>query len=116
MQLCVNCFDKLKLECKKHNLLQFMATDGAEILRRVSDLADKGVVTPENFDPVLAADLAIKQQFMVTTGEAYNGGCVLCAIDLECPSMSQNWIKGAVLDQLEIAKHIGVLPETGVIH
>jgi hypothetical protein len=115
MQLCVHHFDLLKVECKKHDLLQFMATDGAKILMNASRLLENGgVPTAEAFDPVMQASFAIDKQFIEKTGSPIGPyACPLCDLDKSRPGTAKNWIEGVVADQLEVAQELGLLPKVG---
>lgn len=111
MKCCQDHWDKLRRAVKDSGMDHLVAQSGeaaAESLVRQL----KGNSDNRDFDPLMGANWAIMAAYTRDVGLAgmFSDVCPLCEVERSKAGLAENWINGAVEDQLSAARSIGLMP------
>jgi hypothetical protein len=122
MKLCQECWNKLKQAVDERGLSNLIAKNGEVAASQIAEQLTTGS-TPTNYDPLMAANMAIWSESLRAFGlsmMAEDAPCPLCektriesiCIDLNCSKQTgDDWIQFAAEDQLQYAIHMGYVPK-----
>lgn len=112
VQICKDHWKNMRDKVSELGMDHLVSKTGEEAMEKMVDQIEGTDTTPEKtFDPLLNANWAITAQWIKDVGIAgmsYDG-CPLCEVESTSPGRAQNWIDGSIGDQLEYAKHHGII-------
>ena len=115
MRMCQKHWDGLRAEVSAQGLDQFISKDGAHATARIAEQI-KGDKSAATFDPLLNANFAIFTQalkagglYLMNTDKDGNPYCPLCELEKNTDEKAEEWFKGAVGAQFDLAKELGLI-------
>lgn len=107
MRICMDHWQQLRTAIEDRGLTPFVSKNGEEAARRTANISN-GSEDPQDFDPLIAANMAIISYYISQVGidGLTQDVCPICtaAAEADGDELPNNWINGAADDVLAVAK------------
>lgn len=117
MRMCQSHWDQLRKAIDDRGLSGLVAQSGGKAIENLQSELEEGR-TKRNFDPLMAANLAIWSNALDMGGLYLMGAdengkeyCPICESEAHGGQPGEWWITNAANEQLEHAKSLGLLPD-----
>lgn len=115
MRMCMGHWTELRQAINDRGLSHLVSQNGQEAAKRMANLSN-GSTDPKDFDPLLAAHMAITSYYISHTGLDHINESDVCPVchaseNADGNNLAENWISGAADDVFAVAKSKGLVSE-----